>query len=440
MSGFHPGPGLAPSPEERIYTVSEISALIRQSLETTFPWVAVEGEVTGLITHDSGHTYFALTDRDQRGSVVKLECVIYRFTSAARSIIFKNGDRVIARGRISSWPGSSKVQLVVASITLSGLGDLLRRLEETKRRLMAEGLFAQERKRPLPFLPRKIGIATSLQGAAVRDMVRIILDRFPATIVIAPCLVQGDEAPSQIAASIEALNKVPEVDVIIVGRGGGSFEDLFAFNEEVVVRAIAASRVPVISAVGHEVDHVLSDDAADLRAPTPTKAGEMVVPRLTDLKDTLEALETRLWQALARQLDLLVRLLDDCEARLRRISPLEPFERRLENIETRLRARHPARILQLEARILSALGRRFLVVGKRLLEPYENSLKNMAFRLSPLNPFEPLQRGYALARSKGGEIIRSYDQAPPGSEVIIWLSKGTLDCVVTSCEEDWKKP
>ena len=291
----------APVRNPDVLTVAQVSRLVKTLLETSFSRIRVEGEVTGFKRAASGHAYFSLTERDPEGGTLKLDCVIYRFARAAASVDLHDGQRVVASGRMTSWGGTSRYQLNVDAVEEAGIGDLLRRLEELRRRLAGEGLFDEDRKRPLPFLPRCVGIVTSLRGAALRDMVRTILGRFPARILVADSLVQGEGAAEGVAKGIELLGLVPEVDVIIIGRGGGSLEDLWAFNEEVLVRAVAESRVPIVSAVGHEVDRVLTDEAADLRAPTPTAAGAMVVPSMQDIDASLLDLQVRAVAALDRK-------------------------------------------------------------------------------------------------------------------------------------------
>lgn len=431
--------------EDRVMTVAEVSALVKEVLEGTFPRVSVEGEVTGLKVAGSGHAYFSLTERAAESSqALTLDCVLYRFTRAARTLDIQNGQRVVATGRVSSWAGSggSRYQLVVSAIRAAGAGDLLRRLEELKRRLAAEGLFDPGRKRPLPDWPRRIGVVTSLQGAAIRDIVRTVLARFPARILVAPSLVQGEGAAQAIVAGIEALNRVPDVDVIIVGRGGGSMEDLWAFNEEAVVRAVAASRVPVISAVGHTSDHVLSDDAADVCAVTPTAAGERVVPDIAEIRANLSAVEGRIRDAAARTMDLAGRRLDEVEARLSRAGPrlLAGPGHALALLDARLRARHPARTLRDERRNLDQAARRLAVLGRRLLEPSRHRVESLALRLRPLDPFAPLERGYALACTPDGQVISRHDQVGVGDALDLWLGRGALDCVVTGGRPDRERP
>lgn len=461
-----------------VLSVAQVSRLVKTLLETSFARIRVEGEVTGYKRAASGHSYFALTERDPEGGTLKLECVIYRFARAAASVDLRDGQRVVASGRMTSYGGTSRYQLTVDAVEEAGIGDLLRRLEELRRRLALEGLFDADRKHPLPFLPRRIGVVTSLRGAAVRDIVRTILARFPARILLVDSVVQGDGAAQGVARGIDFLNLVSDVDVIIIGRGGGSLEDLWAFNEEVLVRAVAASRVPIVSAVGHEVDHVLTDDAADVRAPTPTAAGTLVVPSLEDIDASLDDVRGRLASALTRRVEVAGQRLDDLDARLRAagVRTLEQPRRRVDDagqrlaragdrllrdprqgievLAARLAAAHPARRLGEERRRaagladrLRALGPRLLdrsrvalgveagrlrVVGQRLLDPHAAALEACRLRLVPLSPFGPLERGYALVRRPDGSLVQRHDQVGPGDSIGVLLGTGALDATVTA--------
>src|ERR1700674_4378481 len=266
------------------FTVSEISQAVKRTLEGNFERVRVRGEISGFKRAASGHLYFALKDEE-----AKLDGVCWRGTAGRLAIAPEDGLEVIATGRISSYPRRSSYQLIIESLELAGEGALLKLLEERRKKLAAEGLFDPARKQALPFLPEVIGVVTSPTGAVIRDILHRLRDRFPRHVLIWPVLVQGEGAKDQIAAAIAGFNaivpggKVPRPDLLIVARGGGSLEDLWAFNEEIVVRAAAESRIPLISAVGHETDTTLIDFAADVRAPTPTAAAEMAVPVRAEL-------------------------------------------------------------------------------------------------------------------------------------------------------------
>jgi exodeoxyribonuclease VII large subunit len=282
------------------YTVSELSAALRRSIEDGFGYVRVRGEVSGFKRHGSGHCYFALKDAE-----AVLDAVCWRMTAIRLSVKPEDGMEVVCIGRLTTFPGRSKYQLVVDAIELAGIGALLKLLEERRRRLAAEGLFAAERKKKLPFLPAVIGVVTSAHGAVIRDILHRLADRFPRRLMIWPVAVQGEGAAAQIAAAIAGFNRlpqgrVPRPDLLIVARGGGSLEDLMAFNEEIVVRATAASAIPLISAVGHETDTTLIDHASDRRAPTPTAAAEIAVPVRLDLLADLAGKSSRLAAGLSR--------------------------------------------------------------------------------------------------------------------------------------------
>ena len=465
-----------------VLTVVQVSRLVKNLLETSFSRIRVEGEITGFKRAVSGHSYFALTERDPEGGTLKLDCVIYRFARVAAALDLRDGQRVVATGRVTSYGGTSRYQLSVDAVEEAGIGDLLRRLEELRRRLAAEGLFDQARRRKIPFLPRRIGVVTSLRGAAVRDIVRTILMRFPARILLVDSVVQGDGAAEGVAKGIDLLNLLPDVDVIIIGRGGGSLEDLWAFNQESLVRAVAGSRIPVVSAVGHDVDRVLTDESADARAATPTAAGTLVVPSIAELNISLEDLRSRLSVCLTRRLEVAGQRLDDLETRLRAAGDrlLDPSRQRVvesglrlsrvvehvlkdhrhsaDLLAARLVASHPARSLG-EARrrmgvlagriqaqgplllnrprnMLSVESGRMQAIGAHLLLSHRNALDACGLRLLPLSPFAPLDRGYALVRTSGGHLIHRHDQVKPGDHVDVMLGSGAIDCTVDVLHAD----
>ena len=286
------------------FSVSEISQAVKRTLESRFERVRVRGEISGYKRAASGHLYMSLKDEQ-----AVLDAVCWRGVAGRLAVLPEDGLEVIATGRITSYPGRSKYQIVIESLELAGEGALLKLLEDRRRKLAAEGLFAEDRKRALPMLPDVIGVVTSPTGAVIRDILHRLADRFPRRVLLWPVLVQGEGAAEQIAAAIEGFNalaeegSVPRPDLLIVARGGGSLEDLWAFNEEIVVRAAAASEIPLISAVGHETDTTLIDHAADRRAPTPTAAAEMAVPVRRDLIAETGELDRRLLSGLGRMLD-----------------------------------------------------------------------------------------------------------------------------------------
>jgi exodeoxyribonuclease VII large subunit len=425
-----------------ILTVAQVSRQVKDLLEESFSRLSVEGEVTGYKKAVSGHHYFSLSERDLSGTTMKLDCVVYRFARAAARLVLRDGQKVIVTGRITAWGGASKYQFVAEQVEEAGHGDLLRRLEELKQRLAAEGLFDTDRKRPLPFLPRRIGVVTSLRGAALRDIVRTILSRYPARILVVDSLVQGDGAAEGVESGIALLNRIEDVDVLIVGRGGGSLEDLWAFNQEIVVRAVAGSGKPIVSAVGHEVDHVLSDAAADVRAATPTAAGQAVVPSMAELRALHDDMLQRLAAALKRRLETAGQRLDEVEARLQGAATRAMREprHRLDVLGARLLARHPARLLAEERRRHGVLGDRLRTAGTRLNERPRNTLESLRLRLEPCDPFRPLERGYALARTPDGRLVNRHDQVAPGDALDVLLGTGAVACEVRETRIDRTPP
>ncbi|HYD32908.1 MAG TPA: exodeoxyribonuclease VII large subunit, partial [Azospirillaceae bacterium] len=277
------------------FSVSDLSRAVKRTVEEAFGYVRVRGEVSQPKRHSSGHIYLRLKDSD-----AVIEAVCWRGTAMKLAVKPEEGMEVVVTGRLTTYPGRSQYQLVIESCELAGEGALLKMLEERKRRLAAEGLFAPERKQKLPFLPEVIAVVTSPTGAVIRDILHRLADRFPRRVLLWPVAVQGEGAAAQVANAIAGFNRlepggaVPRPDLIIVARGGGSLEDLMAFNEEVVVRAAAVSAIPLISAVGHETDTTLIDFAADVRAPTPTAAAEMATPVLAELRAAIENLSGRL--------------------------------------------------------------------------------------------------------------------------------------------------
>jgi exodeoxyribonuclease VII large subunit len=292
------------------YTVSELSAALKRTLEDSYGYVRVRGEISGFKKHTSGHCYFALKD-----DAACLDAVCWRTTALRLSFKPEDGLEVVATGRITTYPSRSKYQLIVDRLAPAGVGALMALLEERRKKLAAEGLFDAERKRPLPFLPEVIGIVTSPTGAVIRDILHRLAERFPRRVLLWPVVVQGELAAEQVAAAIAGFNALPEAgpvprpDLLIVARGGGSLEDLWAFNEEVVVRAAAASVIPLISAVGHETDTTLIDHAADRRAPTPTAAAELAVPVRAELAHRLAQLDHRMFHGTQRELGQLAQRL-----------------------------------------------------------------------------------------------------------------------------------
>ncbi len=354
------------------FTVSELSNAVKRALEDGFGHVRLRGEVSGYRgPHASGHCYFSLKD-----DKAKIDAVVWRGNWSRLKIKPEEGMEVIATGKISSFPGSSKYQIVIEALEPAGLGALMAQLEERKRRFAAEGLFADERKRTLPYLPKVVGIVTSPTGAVIRDMLHGFRERFPTRVIVWPVRVQGEGSAAEVANAVRGFNAIapggliPRPDVLIVARGGGSLEDLWGFNDEMVVRAVAASTIPVISAVGHETDWTLIDLVADARAPTPTKAAEWAVPKYSDLLDQTGKLGLRLTVAIRRMLEALRRDLKSAERGLPRAEDLAALPRqRLDHVAHRLDGALRTRVQRSHTRFLQVAGRlpspRSLIVHHR---------------------------------------------------------------------------
>src|SRR5437879_2075880 len=437
------------------YTVSELSQALKRSVEENFSHVRVRGEISGYKRHSSGHCYFALKDAE-----AVLDAVCWRQTAIRLPIRPEDGMEVVCTGRLTTYPGRSKYQLVVDSIALAGIGALLRILEERRQRLAAEGLFAAERKQKLPFLPGVIGIVTSPTGAVIRDILHRLADRFPRRVLLWPVAVQGEGAAAQIAAAIAGFNRLPaggtlaRPDLLIVARGGGSLEDLMAFNEEIVVRAAAASAIPLISAVGHETDTTLIDHASDRRAPTPTAAAEMAVPVRLDLIAELGGKTSRMTGGLSRllaerrlQLGGLARglpdpqdligtasqRLDDRTERLRLAiaARLAAARQRFDLAATGLRpamlaadiGRARDRLGEVEARLAAALTR--ALGGKR------DAVDNFAGRLATHSERHEslLARGYVVVRDAAERVVTDAIKVRPNAALELEFFDGKVGVI-----------
>ncbi|MDB5361270.1 MAG: exodeoxyribonuclease large subunit [Rhodospirillales bacterium] len=377
-----PAPGTSPS-NVPVYSVGEISGALKRTIEQAYGYVRVRGEISGCKRHGSGHIYLALKDMD-----AVIDAVCWRGSTGRLKVDPADGIEVIATGRLTTFPGRSKYQMVIEQMELAGEGALLKLLEDRKRKLMAEGLFAAERKRALPYLPTVIGVVTSPTGAVIRDILHRLNERFPRHVLLWPVAVQGETAAEQVARAIDGFNRIepggpiPRPDLIIVARGGGSLEDLMAFNEEIVVRAAAASTIPLISAVGHETDTTLIDFASDRRAPTPTAAAEMAVPVRLDLLTEVRGLGGRLDAASIRlvedrrlRLDGLARGLPD-PVRL-----IEAAEQRLDDRAERLKLSIGALLRDRAARIATAAAQ--LKHPRQQIAEHERHLAGTALRLRP---------------------------------------------------------
>ena len=438
------------TPERRIFSVSELNAAIRGVLDSEFRDIWVSGEVSGLKLAGSGHYYFTLKERD-----AQLRCVAFR--SAHRYWKFKPADglSVLARGRIDVYEVRGEYQLQVETLEPQGLGALQLAFEQLKKKLAAEGLFAMERKRPLPRFPRRIGIVTSPRGAAIADMIHILSRRFPGVAIrLYPALVQGPGAAEEICRGLDFFSRSKWPELVIVGRGGGSLEDLWAFNEEAVARSIVACAVPVVSAVGHETDITIADFVADLRAPTPSAAAELVVPTRQSIHERIATAGGKALQAVRYRLAMLDRRLrqqgveralgvlhrrigrglqrtDEQEYRMR--------ERMRVIFDARRRAVHAleTRLHCFDMRPRLAAGRRRLEAGearaaetiKRRLTERRGALEQLAAQLHAMSPLKVLERGYAIVSNRSG-ILKDAADASPASPIHVRLAKGELDATV----------
>ena len=445
-----------PSSRPRVYSVASLTAELKSLLAGNFPDVSVQGEVSNALHARSGHWYFTLKDEK-----AEISCVCFRQDAAYLRAKPQDGLAVVARGRISVYERQGKYQLYVNALELLGTGALQEQFERLKARLSAEGLFDEERKRSLPPLPRRIGIVTSPSGAVIADILKVLQYRHPGLhIRLFPVAVQGPAAAKQIADGLRYFSEQPWADVVIAGRGGGSLEDLWAFNEEVVARAIAASAVPVVSAVGHQTDYTIADFVADLRAPTPSAAAELVVPeaeailrKLVDSEGRLaRAVQARLARLRARVLESGLhraarnvehrlgqhgQRLDEALQRLHEAertrlsvtrSRLEKTERRLAGMDLRVNlARQSHRLAELAQRLFPAM--------RRLLERRSHSLESLDVRLRGLSPVAILERGYAIVQDADGVAIRGTGQVEIGDPLSVRLHKGRLGVRVEDAEE-----
>ena len=372
--------------------------------------VRVWGELSNFRRHHSGHCYFTLKDAG-----ASLRCVMFRSKAVGLKFVPRDGLRVRLAGNVSVYERDGNYQLYVESMLPDGLGDLSAAFAKLREKLLAEGLFDESRKQPIPVMPKAIGVVTSPTGAALRDIVTVARRRHGGIpIILVPAQVQGEEAPEQIVRGIELLDRSGRVDVIVIGRGGGSIEELWAFNDERVVRAVAAAVTPIVSAVGHQTDFTLSDFAADLRAATPSQAAELVVPDRLELLRRLSSARRRLNQALRHRL---------IERRLR-------LERCLQSSLFR----RPQELLRDRSQLLDQLSERLTHALKAALDERQQRLRIANEKLNLLNPWGVLQRGYSVVRRPDGAVISSAEAVETGESLDVWLHRGKLAVTVTRAE------
>ncbi len=377
------------------FSVSQLANQVKRTLEDVYGHVRLRGEISGYRgPHSSGHCYFALKDEKAR-----VDAVVWKGVFNKLKFKPEEGMEVIATGKVSSYPGSSKYQIVIESLEPAGVGALMALLEERKKKLAAEGLFAEERKKKIPFLPKTIGIVTSPTGAVIRDMMHGFTERFPAHVILWPVRVQGETCASEVAHAVRGFNAltdndiIPKPDLLIVARGGGSLEDLWGFNEEVVARAVAESEIPVISAVGHETDWTIIDLVADARAPTPTKAAEWAVPKYSELTEKLADFELRLTRTMRRYMEHQRANLTGLHRALPRLQDLVSFPRqRLDGVSSRLGPALRANAHTKRTRYMHIQGR-FTPVLNTMLDRRKLSYQRVASRLTPTGLMHKISQG-----------------------------------------------
>jgi exodeoxyribonuclease VII large subunit len=436
--------------EKRILTVSQLTSLLKGVLEENFEHVFVEGEVSNLAAPSSGHLYFTLKDAG-----AQIRCVMFRASSRALKFRPRDGLGCIVRGRLSVFEPRGEYQLIVEYLEPRGVGALQLAFVQLKERLAREGLFDERHKKPIPRLPQRIGVVTSATGAALHDILNVLDRRFAnVEILIRPVKVQGEGAAAEIAAAIADFNRYREIDVMIVGRGGGSLEDLWAFNEEAVARAIHASNIPVISAVGHEVDFTIADFVADLRAPTPSAAAELVVKSKEELSEGLAALGHRLDQAVRHrlamnrgQIDALARSvkdptmllghlaqrLDDLQERLDLAihGRIDRCSDRLSSARSHLRLTSPAVRLERSREMLISLVAKAEAGARRALDRNREAAAVNAGKLQALSPLQTLERGFAVVTLQpDAKVVRESDQIVTGDRLDLKFARGGAVCIV----------
>jgi len=393
----------------QVHTVSQVTRYIKEllGLDPTLQDLWVEGEVSNCTQSSARHMYLTLKDEK-----AQLSCVIWRSTVATLEHLPADGEAVMAHGRVSVYEVQGRYQLYIDWLQPLGAGALFVQFEALKEKLRSEGLFEELRKRPLPPFPQKLGVVSSPVGAALRDILTVLRRRYPLVeVILAPTLVQGEEAPPQIVAAIEALNALPDVDVIIVARGGGSLEELWAFNDERVARAIAASRVPVISGVGHETDYTIADFVADLRAPTPSAAAELVVPDQQALRGAIRQYCQDLCQLISQHLARTRQEIEQAQLRLGRSSPLMLIDRWRQSVDER--------------------RQRMITAQRHAMALLREQLSTLQLSLRALSPQSTLQRGYAVvSRRDTGAVVAHADEVATGDGIKVRVSDGDFGATV----------
>jgi len=395
------------------YTVSQLTVLIKDVLENQFAYIYVVGEVSNAKVYPSGHWYFSLKDQD-----ATLPCVCFKNANSSIKFKLEDGLMIVAKGKLSVYPPRGSYQMIVTGLEPVGVGEWQLAFDQLAQKLEKEGFFAAERKRPIPIFPRRIGVVTSPVGAALRDILHTLKRRNRSVnVVISPCKVQGDGSVEEIARAIAVLSELEDVDVIIVARGGGSIEDLWSFNTELVARAVLSSSVPVISGVGHETDVTICDLVADMRAPTPTAAAELVAKGTVELMDK--------WGLLDRRLNsLMTERLAGVRRKVERLSPLNSL------------LRYQERLKHLTLRVLSFRQ----TLNSRLsmqIAAAQHRLKTSREKLTALGPLNVLSRGFAVLRKNDKSVVRSFCDVKPGDTLEALLHEGKLKIKIESIDEKW---
>ncbi len=391
--------------DTKIYSISQLNTAARLLLEENLPLVWIEGEISNLSTPASGHMYFTLKDE-----YAQVRCAMFRSQNYKLKTKPKSGMQVLVQAQVSIYAARGDYQLLVYNLEPAGEGVLRQKFEQLKLRLQAEGLFAAEHKKPLPQFPKTIGVITSPTGAAVRDIIHVLQRRFPATkIIIYPTQVQGNDAKEQIAKAINIANKHDQADVLILSRGGGSLEDLWPFNEELVANAIFNSELPIISGVGHEIDYTIADFVADMRAPTPSAAAELATPDCQELLNSLEQFKDKLSQIMQYKLQSCSNVLTNLMQRLQ----------------------HPGKKLRDYAQHLDIIEQRLQLGMNNILKTKQHFITNLSRALSAVSPLATLSRGYAIVTDNENKVIVNVNDVDVGDDINARLKDGTLVCKIT---------
>ena len=401
-------------PTGKIYKVHEVTQILQGILQSQsiLQDLWLEGEISNLARPSSGHVYFTLKDNNSQ-----IKCAVFRAVASRLRFSPRNGDAVLVNGRVAIYDARSEYQIIGERVVPAGVGELQLAFERLKEQLAEEGLFDSAHKKPLPKFPQKIGLITSATGAAIRDILRMLQERYPTVeVLVFPTLVQGDEAAGEIAHAIACMNRQPGIDLLIVGRGGGSIEDLWAFNEEIVARALFASHIPTVSAVGHETDFTIADLVADHRAPTPSAAVENIVPDQEELRLQLAAVRSNLARSITQRIDAV--------------------RTQLENIQSRIPATHRIDAINRLRQAIDQLDGRGQRATVQQLKGKRRTWQVAATQLDTLSPLATLTRGYSICKDSSGKTVTDAAQVRTGEEVDVRLSRGRLACRVLKGEID----